>query len=853
MSELLLPVGNLEMALAAIHNGADAVYLGFPGFNARGRSIDFELGELREIIELCHIYGVRTHLALNILIFPEELERLAPMLERVLALKPDALIVQDLGLAMLIRRMAPEQVLHASTQMTVTNHEAIELVEDLGFQRFVLGRENSISEIELIRAATKKDLEIFVHGALCVSYSGQCFTSESIGGRSANRGQCAQSCRFGYELWVDGERHSLDNKKYLVSPQDLCGIAQIPKLMDLGVASFKIEGRLKSPEYVAAAAQEYRRAIDRHAAHRQLSAEELEASQRRMMTTYSRGFFSGWLNGVDHQHLVDGVSKSHRGLRIGTIESVRANTMVIALDEAIELSPGDGLQWVSGGSDAGAQIYKAAVVGSRRVRVEFGNDVAVLNSVEGTLVHLNHDVAQKRSLRRTFQDKAALKRIPVDIAVEISVGSPLSVTMTDGVYTVFARGRSAVEFAEKQAVTDEFISSELAALGGSVFQLRKFTTQRSTPEPIFYPHKELKEIRRELTEALAKLRRENRVWRDETEVAPADAVVAWSREQMTAAPTTRSTRLNVLLREKAQVNDLLEGIASARVRSDEMDCVILDFEFGQDYQASIDALKDAGIRCGVATTRVLKPKEYTHFKRIERLAPDVVLFRNLGALHYFTRTAPFSGELRGDFSLNVTNHLTFRYLSDKGLSSATVSYDLNSSQVTALLKSADAGRLEVTVHQYMPEFHMEHCVFASCLSTGRSFKDCGKPCEKHRVELKDEFGNHHQIKADPECRNTMFNAVAQSAAQYVPEWQGLGLGAIRYEALYERGRELLDKIAGYQDLLAKRKSAAQIVSDLQLLETYGLGEGAIGRTREYQSKKVPGTFSATRRGGFEPR
>lgn len=839
MSELLLPVGNLEMALAAIHNGADAIYLGFPGFNARGRSIDFELSELNKIIQTCHLYGVRAHLALNIIIFPEELERLIPMLEQVLKLKPDALIIQDLGLAALIQQMAPNQVLHASTQMTVTNHEAMALVEDLGFQRFVLGRENSLAEIKLIREATNKDLEVFVHGALCVAYSGQCFTSESIGGRSANRGQCAQSCRFGYELWVDGEKRQMFDKKYLVSPQDLCGIAHIPDLMELGVASFKVEGRLKSPEYVAAAAQEYRTAIDRHEAKKDLTEAEIEASKRRMSTTYSRGFFPGWLNGVDHQLLVDGVSKSHRGFKIGRLQSGSANTMLIETQEPVELSPGDGLLWTLNNKDWGAQVYKVSSVGTNRLRIEFGNDVEVTPDAHGAEVYLNSSAAQKRDLRSTFHDKNSLKRIPVNLTVEVELGSPLKVTLSDGTVTVNAEGKSLVEAAKKQAVTDEFLADELGALGGSVFMLSDFKVHRATATPIFYPHKELKEIRRELTSQLEQLRRENRVWRDETSVAPAEQVLNWTKQQEHKLPVTlrKKTRLSVLLREKAQVTDVVQAVESGNLRKEDLDCVILDFEFGRDYQSSITALKQAGIRCGIATTRVLKPKEYVHFTNIERLAPDVILIRNLGALYYFTTLKPYQGELRGDFSLNVSNHLTAKYLLNKGLKSVTASYDLNKSQVSALLQSTDSDRIEVTVHQYMPAFHMEHCVFASCLSKGSSFRDCGKPCEKHRVELKDEFGNRHQIKADPECRNTMFNAVAQSAARYVSDWQELGLGAIRYEALYERGNELIDKVKGYADLMNGRTSPQRLISDLQLLETYGLGEGAIGKTRKYQSVK----------------
>ncbi len=202
-AELLLPVGNISMALAAIHNGANAIYVGMPGFNARGRSYDHDFEELKEIIDTCHLYNVQVHVAFNILIFQDELAQAAQSLVKLLKLHPDALIVQDIGLVGLIKKIAPEQVIHGSTQMTVTNYEAIELLEDLDIKRFVLGRENSLDEITKIREMTEKELEVFVHGALCVAYSGQCFTSEALGGRSANRGQCAQSCRFDYELIVD--------------------------------------------------------------------------------------------------------------------------------------------------------------------------------------------------------------------------------------------------------------------------------------------------------------------------------------------------------------------------------------------------------------------------------------------------------------------------------------------------------------------------------------------------------------------------------------------------------------------------------------------------------------------------
>src|SRR5690606_35036980 len=332
--ELLSPVGDMDMCMAAVHNGADAVYVGYPGFNARGRTVDHGWDVLEEMIAFCHGRKVKVFLALNILLFEKELRLLAEDLPRALRAGVDAFIVQDLGLARLIRFMSPAQVLHASTQMTVSNHEAISLTEDLDLARYVLAREVSLPEMKLIRAATDKELEVFVHGALCVSYSGQCLTSEGFGGRSANRGQCAQSCRMEYDLWVDGERRDLGARRYLVSPKDLCGLDESPALIEAGIDSFKIEGRLKTPQYVAATASAYVRAMDGASPVAREARDDLQI-------TYSRGFFNGWLEGVDHQRLVDGRYGSHRGLEIGIVTG-RMNGS-LRIKSCHPLRAGDGL------------------------------------------------------------------------------------------------------------------------------------------------------------------------------------------------------------------------------------------------------------------------------------------------------------------------------------------------------------------------------------------------------------------------------------------------------------------------------------------------------------------------------
>jgi len=834
--ELLLPVGNLEMALAAIHNGADAIYLGVPGFNARGRSRDFQLSELREMIETAHLYGVKANLALNIVIFENEFVELVPLLERIIELKPDAFIVQDLGLACLLRQMAPEQVIHASTQMTVTNADAIALLEGLKIKRFVLGRENSLQEIEKIAQATDRELEVFVHGALCVSYSGQCFTSESIGGRSANRGQCAQSCRFSYELLVDGEVRDLDGRKFLVSPQDLCGLDEIPRLKELGVASFKIEGRLKSTDYVATAARSYRRALDQAEQGLPLAGDEKEKLRRQMAVSYSRGFFPGWLHGVSHQNLVSGAFSAHRGLFIGEVAGLLKSGFILKTDREIELENGDGLLWVMGEQEQGGPIYDVRKDSAGRYRVEFSWETEIGPQFLGAKVYLNHDRDLKNEVGKSWQDRQRQKRIGVSLWAQMKLGEPLKLRISDGKHVVEGSTASALVLARTAGLGDDFLREEFSSLGGTVFFAREIQIQRSSEDPMFLSHKELKELRRQVCEELAGRRKSQTIdgFSVNLRKPPENTlrVSAASEGSQKSRP-----KLNLLLRDREQVQDLVQYVRRGALDPKGLNWVVLDFEFGRDFENSLGELRAGGIRSGIATTRILKPGEYVHLKAIARLQPDVILVRNLGALHYFRSIPDMKSDLIGDFSLNVANHWTAEYLLGKGLQSVCASYDLNRQQLSDLLKSSPAEKIEMTIHQYMPSFHMEHCVFASCLSDGNSYRDCGKPCERHRVELRDQFDHGHFIKADQECRNTMFNAVSQTALRYLPEWQELGLGAVRLEALFERGEDLLIKVVTYQKVLAGETTIDVALQRLGVVEKYGLGEGAVARIKEYRSLK----------------
>ena len=310
---MLAPAGDAAALDAAIRGGADAVYFGLHGFNARARATNFDEGSLAETLAKLHRHGVKGYVTLNTLVFDGELERVEAAIRACAAAGVDAIIVQDLGVSLLAKAIAPDMPIHASTQMTCTDASSVELAKELGCKRVVLARELSTEDIDAIAKATDVELEVFVHGALCIAYSGQCLTSEAIGGRSANRGACAQSCRLPYELVVDGEKRDLGDKAYLLSPEDLEATTAVPDLARAGVASLKIEGRLKGPEYVFATARLYHDAV--------LGAVD-EMEKKDALQTYSRGSGPGFLKGVDHQRLVDGRTCDHRGLVVGEVRDV---------------------------------------------------------------------------------------------------------------------------------------------------------------------------------------------------------------------------------------------------------------------------------------------------------------------------------------------------------------------------------------------------------------------------------------------------------------------------------------------------------------------------------------------------
>ncbi len=402
--EILAPAGDWECAKAAVENGADAIYFGVGKFNARSRANNFVPEDLPELMKFLHRRGVRGYAAFNTLIFSNELEEAEKNLREIISANVDAAIVQDVAAAKIIRKISPDFPIHASTQMTISSASGVNFAKNLGASLAVLSRECSISEIEKIQnelragttnsaeknvpAGTPIPLEIFVHGALCVAFSGQCLTSEALGGRSANRGECAQACRLPYELICDGNAVALGNRRYLLSPQDLASVEILPKILRAGVRSLKIEGRLKAPEYVAAITKIYRNSLDEIwekfvagvPAETLLSLAKVlhKKNSYEMEMAFSRGFFTGWLGGIDNQKLVKATFSKKRGVFLGEVSGFAKNGVFVNLKAP--LKAGDGVVFSAGTTTENEEGGYVFSVENSRGNEICGNDARLGNA-----------------------------------------------------------------------------------------------------------------------------------------------------------------------------------------------------------------------------------------------------------------------------------------------------------------------------------------------------------------------------------------------------------------------------------------------------------------------------------------
>jgi putative protease len=861
--EILAPAGDHQSLDAALAAGADAVYFGLDeGFNARARATNFSTANLAETVARVHRAGARAYVTLNTLVFESELAHVEAVLRSVAAAGVDALIIQDPAVARLARAICPSLELHASTQMTISSGEAAGFAEDLGCTRVVVPRELSVQEIARFAAASPVELEVFIHGALCMSWSGQCLTSEAWGGRSANRGQCAQSCRMPYDLVVDDETRDLGDVRYLLSPKDLAGFRAVEALVEAGVASLKIEGRLKGPAYVQSAVEGYRRwvaAVDRGVTPADEAA--LADDLGRMTLTYSRGFSDGFLAGSDHQTLVEGRFPKHRGALLGRVASVEDGAVVVraapdgrprtgglalgagrtdpvgvvaaplpALGGATDAATGAaaapvtpragmGVVFDAGvpesPDEAGGPIFAVEPLERGGYRLGFGRPGPDLRRVSvGDRVWVTSDPALTRAAEKQAA-RAPEGRVPVrmvcvgraDAALRVraeAVGA--SVEVETDVPLAAARGAG---------LDAALLRDKLGALGGTPLRLEAIDVDGLAPG-LHVPVSALKRARRAIVEAL--LPAVERGPRRETAADPVLETLRASDAARHPPSAAAAPRLVPLCRTQEQ----LEAVIALG-----FDEVELDFMEFYGLGRAVERARGAGLRVTIATVRVQKPGEEGYDRRIARLAPDAVLIRHWGALMSFARGEARGPVVHGDFSLNVTNSLTFHHLRGLGLDTITVAHDLDRRQLAALLDHVPASQVAVTVHHHIPTFHTEHCVYAHTLSNGRDYRTCGRPCEQHEVSLRDHTGRAHPVLVDVGCRNTVFNAEAQSAASLAPSLIERGVRRLRAEFVRESAEETTRVLAAWRALLVGEITPDDAIGRIGVHEQFGVTAGTM--------------------------
>ncbi|MBV5260687.1 U32 family peptidase [Synechococcus moorigangaii CMS01] len=816
--ELLAPAGNWDCAIAAVENGADAIYFGLDKFNARMRSQNFVEADLPELMAYLHRRGVKGYVTLNTLIFTSELAAVEQYLRSIIAAGVDAAIVQDVGLCRLIRQLSPDFPIHGSTQMTVTSAVGVEFAQQLGCNLVVLARECSIQEIEKIQQELGQrnlsmPLEVFVHGALCVAYSGQCLTSESLGGRSANRGECAQACRMPYEMIVDGKSFDLGDKRYLLSPQDLAGLPVLPELIKAGVVSLKIEGRLKQPEYVASVTQIYRQAIDKAIAN--LSAEYVvsEREKYQLEMAFSRGLYTGWLDGIDNQSLVHGRFGKKRGVYLGEIKQVRdGRDKQVLLQLEAPLKAGDGVVFDYGKPaerEEGGRVYAVETQGKDTL-VTFGRrDVDLRRVRVGDRLWKTNDPELDKKLRQTFTSEKIQFQRPITLEIHGEIGENLvAIARDEQGNIVQIASEILLETALNKPLTTERLTEQLGRLGNTPFYLEKLDNH--LPSDAILPVSELNRMRREIVSQLDTLRSQPKRWQ-------LHQAASYQELLPTAeAKSKQNAQLIVLVRHLDQLKAVLKT---------DIATIYCEFENPITYREAIKLAKQVGHQpeIWVAPPRITKPKEQYILNQVLSSQADGYLIRNYDHLRFFENE-----RITADFSLNISNPITANYFKQIfPLERLTASYDLNIHQLESLLKNTPAHWFEITIHQHMPMFHMEHCVFCAFLSEGTDYTNCGRPCESHEVKLGDRTGIQHVLVADAGCRNTVFNGTAQTGAEYMQHFIDLGVRFFRLEFVNESPAEVTKTITLYQKLLTGEISGSQLWKTLKVQNQLGVTRGSL--------------------------
>lgn len=800
--ELLAPVGSSEALRAAVQNGADAVYFGGKLFNARQFADNFSIDEIKEKVRYAHLRGVRVYVTVNTLLANAELPALADYVYELYRSEVDALILQDLGAVELLRTVLPEMELHASTQMTIHNSPGVRFLQERGFARAILAREVSLANITRIGEKVDLPLEVFAHGALCVCYSGQCLMSSMIGGRSGNRGRCAQPCRLAYQL-VDADGTEIKTEgEHLLSPRDLKMVENLPLLAQAKVSSIKIEGRMKRPEYVATVIRNYRQYVDMLYADPATFKITAEA-EKELAQIFNREFTTGYFLEKPGPHLMSYQRPNNRGIKLGRVVRFdpRTGCVTVLLEEP--LAVGDGyVIWVTKGGRIAGEI-KALKKGNTSVSRAEGGEVTFPvqggRPSVGDRVFKTLDYALMEKATSTYVSVRNEKKEPLDFHLIVAEGQPVLVEARDrqGNFAQ-VKGQFIVEKAQKHALTQLDIERQIQRLGDTVFCLGQLTLQLD-PD-LMVPISELNTLRRAVVSKIEELRLAKYA-------KPAVSLEEYQARLKKVSQLRQESQVNVVVPGKArsqlavQVGDLasLEAALEAGV-----DLIY----FGGDKLRRIKGIEPADFplvmdKCHAKGTRaILVMPRIMHEDEVERVAAyclkgkeagvDGFLVGNPGSLQ-LAKELGLNG-IRGDYSLNVFNNLTVQHLRKSGVEGIMLSPELTLQQLQEFrsgeflsgeFRNASAPSFECFVHGALPLMITEHCAVGNILGKGHRERGCPFPCRKQAYGFKDRLNLVFPLESDENCRMLIFNAKVLNMLEHLPELVKAGIALLRIEARRE--------------------------------------------------------------------
>ena len=803
MVELLAPAGSREALVAAVENGANAIYLAGNAFGARAYASNFDREALREAIHFAHLRKVAIHVTVNTIVADEEMGPLRDYLRFLYEAGADAVLVQDLGVARVAHETVPDLPLHASTQMSVSSLEGVRALAELGFTRVVLARELSLKEIRHICAHAPVEIETFMHGALCVCYSGQCLMSSMIGGRSGNRGRCAQPCRLPYTLVDEKGQDVLGDKagSYLLSPRDLSTIDVIPDLIEAGVSSLKIEGRMKRPEYVATVVRTYREAIDTYYAGKGYAVTQEERDD--LAQIFNRDFTTAYLEGRPGKAMMSDRRPNNRGLLIGRVTAYDWDRRIVTVKLSGRLGLGDQVDfWVKVGGRVTATISALTDAKGRAVEEGQAGDTvsfAIPSAVrDHDRVFKVYDARLMERAKETYASGAPVRRIPVAIAVRAAVGEPLTVTLCDA---EGHRGEGRTDFigesARKRPLSEEIIRKQVSRLGTSVYEMKSLHCD--IEGEVMVPMSEINEARRKAVEALDALRLkeiEAREHRPEPKFTDRIARPTPKKADFLVAVDTLGKAEAALA---AGADGILFGGESYEHR------VIAPEEYERAWQMA----REAGARIDFNTPRIVHDGQQKHVERqlaaFAAFPPDAVHVHNIAMLALVRRLTDFA--IHADYSLISYNKQTLAFLKDYGASGATLSPELTAKEIRQLAKESPLpltcivhGRLELMVSNY--------CVTGSFLG-GCGEGPCTQPCTRGHFALKDRKDALFPLAMDQFCHMHVLNSKVLSMMPHAMKFRAAGIETMQIEAKAMGEKEIAAIVKAYRKAMAFPEEPAE--------------------------------------------